>query len=275
MWWSEPDRELARGNWYRRFLFWLDVRQHFVLRFLRRALKDAPSDPVILDFGCGTGGTTLNFAQFLGRPIRGFDVFETQIRIARLMGQGLPVACDFDLLVDGKIPLPDQSVDVLMSLDVLAHVPDVPGTLADWSRVLKTGGRIALFTEATYSAGDRSIMARLASRGADLCAVVPEHVSLHSREELEVFFEAAGFRIEERKSANVGHFFFFPKDYVLVLEKLKTHRALYGFAWAWNRLSKLTPFYPWPFQAIRLMLTDVFGSGDFGTAYFYSLVKRD
>jgi hypothetical protein len=116
-------------------------------------------------------------------------------------------------------------------------------------------------------------MRRLADDGLDMMGMVPEHISLFSREELERMFAAAGFRMEERFSANLGHFFFFPKDYLLLLKNHAGHRGLYWLAVVWNRISKITPFYPWPFQILRLALTRAFGRQAFGTAYFYDLRK--
>lgn len=50
-----------------------------------------------------------------------------------------------DLLArETRIPLPDKSVDHLLAIHVLEHIHprNVPGTLADWFRVLKPGGSL-------------------------------------------------------------------------------------------------------------------------------------
>lgn len=279
MWWSEPDARLADGNSWRRFLFALDVRQNFMLRYFRdwaRANPERAERPQLVDYGCGTGGTTLNFASFLRRPIRGLDIFETQLRIAREFAARHEATrdCRFELLgEEGSIPGEPGSVDLIFSMDVLGHVPSIPRTLKAWHRALRPGtGEVSLFTEAGYSAEDSSIMARLARRtGVDLLAAVPEHISLFPREELERMFKDAGFEILHRASANVWHFFFFPKDYVLLLRGRSEARGLYALAWVWNRLSKLFPFYPWPFQALRLAVTRAFGGNAWGSGYFYRL----
>jgi ubiquinone/menaquinone biosynthesis C-methylase UbiE len=276
MWWSEPDRRLAAGGFrarLRRLRFSLDVRQSYLLKFLRRALSRTQGTPELVDFGCGTGGTTLNFSRYLGVPITGLDLFETQLEIARRFAEG--TGCRFERLGDaGRIPRADGSIDVVLSLDVLGHVSDIPATLADWARVLKPGGTVALFTESSYSPGDRSLMARLARAGADMTAAVPEHISLFPREKLEEWFAAAGFEVLERASANVGHFAFFPKDYVLLLAKHPGHGALLAFARFWNRVTKLLPFYPLPVELARLALTRLFGANAYGTSYFYELTKK-
>ena len=271
MWWSEPHTRL-RTSRLARWGFLLDVRQHFIHRFWRKA---SPPCVRVVDFGCGTGGTTLNFSEIFRAPILGVDIFETQLEIARHHAKASGSMCSFARLEgQGRIPVEDGALDVLMSLDVLGHVPDIPRTLSEWARALRPGGNVLLFTESQHSPADRSIMARLSRAGADMVSVVPEHISLFPREELEGMFERAGFQVRERFSANVGHFFFFPKDYVLLLKGRKDHRGYYAMAWIWNRISKLFPFYPWPFQVLRLGMTYLWGRQAYGTAYFYWLQKR-
>jgi SAM-dependent methyltransferase len=271
MWWSEPHTRL-RTSRRARWGFLLDVRQHFIHRFWKSASLPRTK---IADFGCGTGGTTLNFGEIFRTPILGVDIFETQLEIARHHSKAIGSTCSFARLEgEGRIPVADGALDVLMSLDVLGHVPNVPYALAEWARALRPGGTVLLFTEAQHSLQDRSIMAWLARAGADMVSVVPEHISLFPREELEEMFARAGLQVRERFSANVGHFFFFPKDYVLLLKGRKDHRGIYALAWLWNRISKIFPFYPWPFQFLRLGMTYLWGRQAYGTGYFYRLEKR-
>jgi ubiquinone/menaquinone biosynthesis C-methylase UbiE len=238
--------------------------------------KDSIAPIEAIDYGCGSGGTTLNFSYFLNQPITGYDVFDTQLKIGREFSSRHGSVCKFELLKEnGKIPISDKSVDLILSLDVLGHVPNIPNVLEEWSRVLKVGGSVSLFTEANYSQDDSSMMAQLAKAGWDMATVVPEHISLFSREMLEEMFKKQGFKIESRYSANVWHFFFFPKDYVLLLNQdaVQKRTWIYRLAWMWNRLSKIMPFYPWPFQTLRLVATYLFGKKAYGTSYFYHLIK--
>ncbi len=276
MWWSEPDRTLQDFSFWSRVRFGLDTRHHFILRFWR-ACRGAFSDAALslADYGCGTGGTTINFSRAIGQPISGYDVFATQIEVARHFAADAKSSCRFGLLDEaGKIPVADGALHGVFSMDVLGHVKDIPVVLREWARALRSGGMVLLFTEANYSAGDRSIAARLAARGADVVAAVPEHISLFPREELERMFVAAGFRVEERFSANVWHFFFFPKDYILLLKGRPEFRGWYHFARVWNVCTKLVPFYPKPFHMLRILVTHLLGRRHKGTAYYYRLVKN-
>lgn len=265
---SRTKRERARRRFFR------DTRQYFILEFLRTAIAGR-AHPRIADFGCGSGGTTMNFSNYIHFPIEGYDIFGTQLEIGREQAARIGSMCSFKLLKNGKFPVADDSFDVVMSLDVLGHVPDPEATLAEWRRVLKPGGYVVLFAESSYSAGDRSIMARLAQLGKeyDMTLVVPEHISLVSREIMEDQMERQGFRILDRYSANLGHFFFFPKDYVMLLRGKAKARFWFVVARVWNRLSKLIPFYPQPLEWLRLRMTKAKGREAFGTSYFYLLQK--
>jgi ubiquinone/menaquinone biosynthesis C-methylase UbiE len=280
MWWSEPWAKPIDRPGLARLLFSIDVRHHFLLRFWKRVVRETHGRPLqIADFGCGTGGVTLNFSRYIGRPITGIDIFETQLRIAREFNERSALGCHFALLGDGgRLPFKDGELDVLFSLDVLGHVPDVSGTLADWSRALKPGGSVILFTESSFSSGDSSVMAWLARAGRDMTTVVPEHISLLPREELERRFTEAGLESVERFSANVGHWFFFPKDYWTLLRDQPpadgSQRLLYFASRVWDRILKISPFYPWPPQLLRLVLTRFFGRSAHGTSYFYHLKKK-
>lgn len=59
--------------------------------------------------------------------------------------EGNPDA-DVHLLADGSLPLPDASVDAVLSTQVLEHVGDPALHLAECLRVLRPGGRLLLST---------------------------------------------------------------------------------------------------------------------------------
>src|SRR5688572_17923396 len=51
---------------------------------------------------------------------------------------------------DGSLPLADESVDCVVSFQVLEHVRDVPAYLTSIRRVLKRDGRVFLSTHGTW-----------------------------------------------------------------------------------------------------------------------------
>ena len=146
--------------------FFGDVRHYFLIQYLKEIIKVAPPQPLVLDFGCGTGGVTISLAKFMQIPFVGFDIFPTQTQIAEELAKKFNSDCEFKLMnSDGNFPLESNSVDAIVSGDVLGHVPNIPSTLKEWARVLKPGAGVSLFTEASYSHNDRSVMANLAKKG--------------------------------------------------------------------------------------------------------------
>lgn len=277
MWWSGVWPELVNGGRRGRLRFAMDPRHNVLLSFFRRVLPKAGPAPKVVDFGCGAGGGTLNFSLYLGLPIEGFDVFPTQLELARQQNARAGGRCTFTKLNDdGSFPLANASVDILFSSDVLGHVPDINVTLRDWARVVKAGGSVVLFTEASYSEADRSVMAQLYRHGIDMIGSVPEHISLWPREKLEAAFEAVGFRLLDRYSASVFHFPLSPKEYLTAIRDNpgKAPRWIGACARVLSLLNKLTPFYPKPQQVLRNALIRAWGRKAYGCNYFYLLERR-
>ena len=104
------------------------------LEALSRDLAVPPGGRV-LDYGCAEV------------PYRGFFAADVDYIAADLPGN--PHAT-LVLEEDGTIPLPDDSVDAVMSTQVLEHVTDPAGYLAECFRVLRPGGRLLLSTHGIF-----------------------------------------------------------------------------------------------------------------------------
>jgi ubiquinone/menaquinone biosynthesis C-methylase UbiE len=111
-------------------------------------------DAVVLDVGCGRGALmedAVPFRQGLRvlkgkcRKVIGIDVDEE----ARLN----PFLDEFRLITGDQWPVPDQSVDVVISITVLEHVEHPDAFFAELSRVLKPGGYLGLLTGNVLSYG--------------------------------------------------------------------------------------------------------------------------
>jgi len=85
----------------------------------------------VLEIGAGTGEQALELKR------RGFDVVAIEIADSNYAGERqFPIAN-----YDGRhIPLPDASVDIVFSSNVLEHVPDLVQMHAEIRRVLKPSG---------------------------------------------------------------------------------------------------------------------------------------
>jgi SAM-dependent methyltransferase len=101
------------------------------------------ADLHILDLGCGYGGRTVYYAlDCKARFVQGIEIFPEVVRrcdrLARHMN--CPNA-SFQVAFAENLPFADESFDAVISYDVLEHVVDPFGALAEIARVLKPGGR--------------------------------------------------------------------------------------------------------------------------------------
>jgi SAM-dependent methyltransferase len=141
-----PDLELQKEYWK----FWNSSyagRAQDMLRPLRRGQKILGclrsihlERPTILDMGCGSGWFASQLAEF--GPTTGVDLSDDAIGKAKLQYPGVTFMAGNVL----DMELPQQHFDVVVSQEVIAHVPDQPGYLTRAAGVLKTGGHLIITT---------------------------------------------------------------------------------------------------------------------------------
>jgi arsenite methyltransferase len=106
----------------------------------------APGEHV-LDLGCGAGTDTLVAAQMVGPGghVVGVDMTPEMLEKARAAAAEMGVAnVELGEAEIEQLPLPDESVDVVISNGVIDLVPDKDAVFAEIFRVLRPGGRIQL-----------------------------------------------------------------------------------------------------------------------------------
>jgi 2-polyprenyl-6-hydroxyphenyl methylase/3-demethylubiquinone-9 3-methyltransferase len=112
----------------------------------RRAflLENVRAGERVLDLGAGDGAFAAEL-RAAGCDVVAVDVAEEALRRARARVPGL----DARYVADGApLPLGEDDVDVVWAGEVLEHVADVVGLLADVRRVLRWGGRLLVTTPA-------------------------------------------------------------------------------------------------------------------------------
>jgi SAM-dependent methyltransferase len=118
---------------------------------LRGWLKDVVKpDEMFLDLGCGAGSLLVAAVANGCRGI-GVDVSMTWLVVAR---QLIIEAGGEPILAAGlgeSLPLPDNMIDAVVSLDVIEHVGDPARYLSEISRVTKPRGHVALSTPNRFS----------------------------------------------------------------------------------------------------------------------------
>jgi SAM-dependent methyltransferase len=112
----------------------------------------------LLDVACGSGGPSIAMAERSGCQVIGIDIEPAAIAHAHALAarRGLAERAGF-LALDcaGRLPFDDATFDAVLCVDAINHFPDRFGTLAEWTRLLKPGGRI-LFIDPTIVTGEVS-----------------------------------------------------------------------------------------------------------------------
>ncbi|ERN40236.1 methyltransferase domain protein [Rubidibacter lacunae KORDI 51-2] len=111
------------------------------------ASEDRPQQ--ILDVGCGIGGSTLYLAETFNARATGITLSPVQADRAseRAAAAGLDDRVRFEVADALAMPFPDNSFDIVWSLESGEHMPDKAKFLRECDRVLRPGG---LFLMATW-----------------------------------------------------------------------------------------------------------------------------
>ena len=102
----------------------------------------------VADFCAGLGGTVRYLAHKYGADVTGIELTPARVVGAQALTRRVGLD-DTARIVEGNVmdvPLPDVSVEAVVSQEAFCHVPDVKRAVAEAFRILKTDGRLA-FTD--------------------------------------------------------------------------------------------------------------------------------
>jgi SAM-dependent methyltransferase len=88
-----------------------------------------------LHLGCGTGAMLEHLRRF--GSVRGLDADRRAVDFCRSRGERR-----VDVLESSRLPVADASLDLVTAFDVLEHIEDDRGALAEIARVLRPGGAL-------------------------------------------------------------------------------------------------------------------------------------
>jgi len=159
-------------------------------------VADLAEGETVLDLGSGAGADLLISARRVGPSGRaiGLDMTDEMLDLAR--GNAEREGLGNVRLLRGRIeeiPLPDDSVDVVISNCVINLSTDKPAVFAEAARVLRPGGRLAVSDIVADEDMDEATRADVASWTGCIAGALTER-------ELRAALEVAGFvdtRIEE------------------------------------------------------------------------------
>ncbi|MEV7728061.1 methyltransferase domain-containing protein [Streptomyces sp. NPDC087917] len=103
-----------------------------------------PGDRV-LDAGCGTGRALPELRAAVGDTgsVLGMDMTAQMLDAARQAGRGSRAAL---IRADvARLPLRDGALDAVFAAGLIAHLPEPAANLRELARVVRPGGRLALF----------------------------------------------------------------------------------------------------------------------------------
>jgi SAM-dependent methyltransferase len=117
----------------------LHFNHRYVLDFAWRQCAGI-TDPVILDFGCGSAQTVITGRE-QGLNIFGAEVFHKGIEVRTKVAEAGLLGKFVREIKAGVIDFPNEYFDFIFSNQVFEHVKDIDQTLQEIRRILKPGGR--------------------------------------------------------------------------------------------------------------------------------------
>src|SRR6476469_5048213 len=147
----------------------------------------------VADFCAGLGGTVRYLAYKHGADVTGIELTPARVSGAQELTRRVGLH-DTARIVEGSVldvPLPDASIDAVVSQESFCHVPDVKRAVAEAFRILRTDGRLA-FTDWIAKKPLTAADAQLMWEGMAIRPLrsVPEYRSL---------VESVGFRVISAK----------------------------------------------------------------------------
>lgn len=167
------------------------------LRLILEAAGERASG-VMLENGCGVGMYVEHLSPHVSRVIGLEYDFERACQARQVAAHlpNAPILC----AAGEELPLPDESVVLILSHEVLEHVRDDRAAVREMVRILKPGGRIVIFApnrgypfethgiywKGRYHFGNIPLVNYLPRRARDSLA---PHVRIYTRRDLERLFE--------------------------------------------------------------------------------------
>lgn len=172
------------------------------LPFIKSEIEKLPKSAKILEAGCGFGHWVFWMAKH-NFQVTGVDIAEKTIETAKLYAKNKKISnCKFVVADIRKLPLEDNSFDMIFSFGVIEHFKNPKPLMLELKRVLKPGGKIFLSVPNIYSMHSLTRpMAKLLGRWN------LGYESSYNQDQLKNLFTDNGFKVTQCGIMPGGEFF--------------------------------------------------------------------
>ncbi len=184
-----------------------DEAYNKTIEITKRYLKNTD---VTLDFGCGTGITTIELAESV-KKIHAIDISENMIEVAKGKTEKRGITnIEFDTTNIYDKKLEKNSFDVIMAFNILYLIGDIDNTIQRINELLKPNG---LFISVTDCLGEKITSITLIQSILSKIGVIP-YIKRFKTSELERIVEVGDFTILETQNLYDS-----PPNYFIVARK--------------------------------------------------------
>lgn len=105
---------------------------------------EATAGVTLVDVGCGRGGPAAVLADSYGFDVTGVDLVPYNVAAARRNAASAGVPAEFVVGDAARLPIAAGSFDAAAAIDALVYVPDGRAVFAEFARVVRAGGVVAV-----------------------------------------------------------------------------------------------------------------------------------
>lgn len=108
---------------------------------------DLKEGQLVLDAGCGQGVVSTYLAKKFGPKIFGITLVPFEVKRANNLAikSGVAEKTEYQVMDYSATKFSDNYFDAIYTAETLSHSPDIRKTLREFMRIIKPGGKIALF----------------------------------------------------------------------------------------------------------------------------------